>query len=98
MVSLFAAPHAECRGRSNVPTGDTQRRTLVLRVGEGEEAGDAIEQAAELLRQGRLVAFPTETVYGLGADTTNAAAVEGIFRAKARPHSDPLIVHLAAAS
>jgi L-threonylcarbamoyladenylate synthase len=96
MVSLFAAPHAECRGRSNVPIGDTQRRTLVLRVGEGEAAGVAIEQAAELLRQGRLVAFPTETVYGLGADATNTAAVEGIFRAKERPYNDPLIVHLAA--
>jgi L-threonylcarbamoyladenylate synthase len=81
-----------------VPIDDTQRRTLVLRVGKGEEAGDAIERAAELLRKGGLVAFPTETVYGLGADATNAAAVEGIFKAKERPHSDPLIVHLAAAS
>jgi L-threonylcarbamoyladenylate synthase len=43
------------------------------------------------------VAFPTETVYGLGADATSAAAAEGIFQAKQRPHSDPLIVHLAAA-
>ncbi|HEV2460854.1 MAG TPA: L-threonylcarbamoyladenylate synthase [Ktedonobacterales bacterium] len=81
-----------------MPIGDTQRRTLVLRVGKGQETGDAIERAAELLRQGGLVAFPTETVYGLGADATNMAAVEGIFRAKERPHSDPLIVHLADAS
>lgn len=53
-----------------------------------------IAQAAEILRAGGLVAFPTETVYGLGADATNAAAVEGIFTAKGRPHSDPLIVHI----
>jgi L-threonylcarbamoyladenylate synthase len=54
--------------------------------------------AAELLRDGRLVAFATETVYGLGADATSAAAVEGIFVAKERPHWDPLIVHLASAT
>lgn len=47
------------------------------------------------LRAGALVAFPTETVYGLGADATNPAAVAGIFAAKGRPSSDPLIVHLA---
>jgi L-threonylcarbamoyladenylate synthase len=51
--------------------------------------------AAELLRQGRLVAFPTETVYGLGADATNAIAVSQIFEAKQRPTFDPLIVHIA---
>ncbi|MEZ6059599.1 MAG: L-threonylcarbamoyladenylate synthase [Planctomycetaceae bacterium] len=50
--------------------------------------------AAELIRQGLLVAFPTETVYGLGADATNSAAVAGIFEAKRRPAFDPLIVHL----
>jgi L-threonylcarbamoyladenylate synthase len=54
-----------------------------------------IARAAELLRAGRLVAFPTETVYGLGANAFVAEAVEGIFRAKRRPHWDPLIVHIA---
>ncbi|HWK45620.1 MAG TPA: L-threonylcarbamoyladenylate synthase [Stellaceae bacterium] len=53
-----------------------------------------IEHAAELLRAGRLVAFPTETVYGLGGDATNGAAVAAIFRAKQRPVFNPLIVHL----
>ena len=48
-----------------------------------------------LLRAGRLVAFPTETVYGLGADATNAAAVRRIFAAKGRPATNPLIVHVA---
>jgi L-threonylcarbamoyladenylate synthase len=56
---------------------------------------EAIERAAGLLRQGRLVAFPTETVYGLGADATNAMAVAGIFEAKGRPRFNPLIVHVA---
>lgn len=54
----------------------------------------AIEQAAERLRAGRLVAFPTETVYGLGADATNGEAVAGIFAAKNRPRFNPLIVHV----
>lgn len=58
-----------------------------------DEAG--IAQAAEYLRQGRLVAFPTETVYGLGADAGNATAVKGIFKAKGRPADHPLIVHIA---
>ncbi len=51
-------------------------------------------RAAELLRQGKLVAFPTETVYGLGVDATNAAAVERLFLAKGRPQNNPLIVHI----
>jgi len=53
-----------------------------------------IERAAALLRQGELVAFPTETVYGLGADARNPAAVGKIFAAKGRPADHPLIVHL----
>lgn len=54
----------------------------------------SIEQAATLLRNGELVAFPTETVYGLGADATNDRAVAGIFEAKRRPRFNPLIVHV----
>lgn len=54
---------------------------------------DGIAAAAAHLRAGRLVAFPTETVYGLGADATNEAAVAAIFAAKGRPHFNPLIVH-----
>jgi L-threonylcarbamoyladenylate synthase len=53
-----------------------------------------IEGAVALLRQGELVAFPTETVYGLGADAANAPAVAKIFAAKGRPADHPLIVHL----
>ena len=54
----------------------------------------AIAQAAGLLRDGRLVAFPTETIYGLGADARNGKAVAGIFAAKGRPRFNPLIVHV----
>ena len=54
-----------------------------------------IERAAAILRTGGLVAFPTETVYGLGADASNPAAVAKIFAAKGRPQNHPLIVHIA---
>src|SRR5688500_9121584 len=58
--------------------------------------GDAdMERAAQLLRQGKLVAFPTETVYGLGADATNDQAVAAIYAAKGRPRFNPLISHIA---
>ena len=57
-----------------------------------------IARAVQLLHAGELVAFPTETVYGLGADAANAAAVAKIFAAKGRPADHPLIVHLAAAT
>lgn len=53
-----------------------------------------LDHAAEVLRAGGLVAFPTETVYGLGANALDANAVEGIYRAKGRPADNPLIVHI----
>ena len=56
---------------------------------------DELERAAMKLRAGGLVAFPTETVYGLGADATNQAAVARIYKVKGRPHDHPVIVHLA---
>jgi len=55
----------------------------------------AIHRAAEIIRQGGIVAFPTETVYGLGADAFNPLAVARIFEVKRRPYFDPLIVHVA---
>lgn len=63
--------------------------TIVLQDNEHD-----IDRAAALLRQGELVAFPTETVYGLGADSTNARAVDLIFTVKGRPADNPLIVHV----
>lgn len=56
--------------------------------------GRGIQDAAQLLRDGQLVAFPTETVYGLGADACNGQAVAGIYEAKGRPSFNPLIVHV----
>jgi L-threonylcarbamoyladenylate synthase len=53
-----------------------------------------IEQAAEILRRGGLVAFPTETVYGLGADARNGEAIKKIYAVKGRPSTNPLIVHV----
>ena len=54
----------------------------------------ALAQAAALLRAGALVAFPTETVYGLGARAFDAAAARRVYRAKGRPSDNPLIVHI----
>lgn len=62
---------------------------------EREDSRDAIARAAEILRAGGLVALPTETVYGLGANALDAAAVARIYKAKKRPSWDPIIVHIA---
>ena len=56
---------------------------------------DEIAYAASRIRAGELVVFPTETVYGLGADALNESAVASVFTAKGRPADNPLIVHLA---
>lgn len=69
--------------------------TQVFHVDPAHPDPAAIAAAAQALAEGRLVAFPTETVYGLGANALDAQAVERIFIAKQRPFSDPLIVHLA---
>ncbi len=66
--------------------------TTVANIRFGDAA--AIDAAAEILRAGGLVAFPTETVYGLGADASNDRAVAAIFAAKGRPQFNPLIVHV----
>lgn len=63
---------------------------MTKRLGPGD-----IDQAARMIRAGELVAFPTETVYGLGGDAANDRAVAAIFEAKGRPHFNPLIVHVA---
>jgi L-threonylcarbamoyladenylate synthase len=59
---------------------------------------NSINQAVKILRAGGLVSFPTETVYGLGADATNSAAVKKIYQIKGRPPTNPLIVHVADAA
>ena len=55
---------------------------------------EELDEAASLIKLGELVAFPTETVYGLGADATNSEAVKKVYQAKGRPSDNPLIVHL----
>ena len=69
--------------------------TEVIQVDAIQPEPSIIEHAAGLLRAGNVVVFPTETVYGLGADVFRPAALEHIFLAKGRPHSDPLIAHIA---
>ncbi len=69
--------------------------TEVVRVDPGNPDPVTLERAAALIRAGRLVAFPTETVYGLGANARDPVAVRRIFEAKGRPASNPLIVHVA---
>src|SRR5689334_3777785 len=54
-----------------------------------------LDRAVELLRDGKLVAFPSETVYGLGADATNEAAIRRVYEVKGRPPTNPLICHVA---
>jgi L-threonylcarbamoyladenylate synthase len=71
----------------------SDRTTTVLPAG-----GEAIKRAAEILRAGGLVVFPTETVYGLGVAAENPAAIRAMFAAKGRPADHPVIVHLADAA
>jgi L-threonylcarbamoyladenylate synthase len=69
-------------------------RTRIVPVDAAAPDGEVIAEAAALLRAGHLVAFPTETVYGLGADALNAEAVRRIYEAKGRPPDNPLILHV----
>jgi L-threonylcarbamoyladenylate synthase len=71
------------------------RKTLMLKVDSEKPDASKIEVAAESIRKGGLVAFPTETVYGLGANALNADAVLALFEAKKRPLDNPPIVHIA---
>lgn len=70
-------------------------KTRVLTVDSTQPDPGVVDEAAQAIRAGQLVAFPTETVYGLGANALDPAAVARIFDAKGRPATDPLIVHLA---
>jgi len=76
---------------------DTEnKKTIVVKVDKERVELDKIRLAADIIKGGGLVAFPTETVYGLGADALNAEAVMKTFKAKMRPPDNPLIVHVAA--
>ena len=91
--------------RDYIALGDARRSLLALCLIFGHFSATRamtlhlssadLDEAARLLRRGELVAFPTETVYGLGGDATNDRAVAAIFAAKDRPRFNPLIVHVA---
>ncbi len=71
-----------------------RQQTILLEIDGEQPESELVAQAAAVLRRGGLVAFPTETVYGLGANALDADAVRRIFAAKERPAFDPLIVHI----
>ena len=70
-------------------------KTRIVQIDENNIDGEAVRQAGEIIRSGGLVAFPTETVYGLGGDALNPASSRKIYAAKGRPSDNPLIVHIA---
>ena len=84
------------RPDSNSDARDWQfmKKTLVLRINSQEPELEKIRIAADFIKKGGLVAFPTETVYGLGADALNPKAVLALFEAKRRPVDNPPIVHV----
>ena len=69
-------------------------QTKVLKIDSADIDKEAMKEAADLIREGELVAFPTETVYGLGADALHPEAAKNIYAAKGRPSDNPLIVHI----
>lgn len=69
-------------------------KTRVLKVNPQKPEPEVIRRAADALKSGKLVSFPTETVYGLGANALDSAAIGKIYRAKRRPAGDPIIVHI----
>ena len=71
-------------------------KTSVVSISSSDtDFKEKIQKAADVIKSGGLVVFPTETVYGLGADATNSEAAEAIFKAKGRPSDNPLIIHIA---
>ena len=72
--------------------------TVCWKIEDPESQRGEIGQAAEIIRSGGLVAIPTETVYGLGADALNPEAVRRIYEAKGRPSDNPLIIHVPSAA
>jgi L-threonylcarbamoyladenylate synthase len=78
-------------------TDEEWMQTRIVTINDVVVDQDIIREAAVLIRSGQLVAFPTETVYGLGANALDPTAVSRIFEAKGRPSSDPLIVHISSA-
>ena len=74
---------------------NTGMKTIIEQINNIQMNMEIIEKAGDILKEGGLVAFPTETVYGLGADALNEQAAKKIYAAKGRPSDNPLIVHIA---
>ena len=70
-------------------------QTYFWKLQNNEQDAEVMQKAAALIQAGEVVAFPTETVYGLGANGLNSEAVAKIFAAKGRPNDNPLILHIA---
>ena len=70
-------------------------KTIIAKYDKDHRDPEVMKRAAQILRAGGLVAFPTETVYGLGGDALNPEASARIYAAKGRPSDNPLIVHIA---
>lgn len=70
-------------------------KTKMIRVENTDSAKDLLQEAGDIIKKGGLVAFPTETVYGLGGDALNSQSSKKIYAAKGRPSDNPLIVHIA---
>lgn len=83
---------ALAKNRSVAPMSTPIRRVIEIDPNQPDER--LLQEAGALLRGGKIVAFPTETVYGLGADALNSAAVSAVYRAKGRPATNPVIVHV----
>lgn len=69
-------------------------KTIIEKIDKNQKNADIIREAGRILKEGGLVAFPTETVYGLGADALNEDAAKKIYAAKGRPSDNPLIIHI----
>ena len=70
-------------------------KTEILKINDCQKNTNGLEHAAQILKRGGLVVFPTETVYGLGASALDETAAARIYTAKGRPSDNPLIIHLA---
>lgn len=77
-----------------IPQSEWSEESIEVSEAAEQSASKQLSEAAALIREGQLVAFPTETVYGLGADAMNAEAAARIYQAKGRPSDNPLIVHI----
>ena len=69
--------------------------TEIITITPKDNIENKLARASSVIKSGGLVVFPTETVYGLGADGTNAEAAEKVYAAKGRPSDNPLIIHIA---